>query len=205
VRLRSRARGQSVVEFGILALVFVLMLGGIVEFGLMLNGWVSVTSTTREAARWAATGLKLACTRDDITGQCTDPDGVFEKVLHGQSPPGVPSSQLKIRISYSNSADADTWECPAQPPPPAPPVYMPLTTPFPACVTGPGGPYIPQSFPTTANPPVPVGTTVFVELVADTYEVITPLVRPAFCGFGSVGPCHVKLASRNSMYFEGIR
>ena len=67
MRLRSRARGQSVVEFGILALLFALMMFAIVEFGLLLNGWVSVSSTTREAARWAATGLHVLGSVNPLT------------------------------------------------------------------------------------------------------------------------------------------
>jgi len=178
-----------VIEFGILALLFALMMFAIVEFGLLLNGWVSVSSTTREAARWAATGLRVSQWTDVLGTH----DGIYEKVISGQSPPGVPSRDQTIVITYQSGAS--TWTCTA----------APLGSgSFPQC-NGPGGPYNTYDFPALASPPVPVGATVTVTLLADTYRVITPLVRPIFGCDGSVIDCKVPIKSWNAMYYEGAR
>ena len=54
--LRARERGQSVVEFGIVAILFTLLMFAIVDFGLLLNSWVALSSGTRQVARAATVG-----------------------------------------------------------------------------------------------------------------------------------------------------
>src|SRR6266851_8097817 len=62
-RRRSRrgaqtgAHGQAVVEFGLVALMFALLLMGIVDFAILLNGWLGVSSTSRDMARQLAVGI----------------------------------------------------------------------------------------------------------------------------------------------------
>src|SRR5437588_4204536 len=53
---RSCERGQSVVEFGIVACLFTLLMFAIVDFGLLLNSWVALSSGTRQVARAATVG-----------------------------------------------------------------------------------------------------------------------------------------------------
>jgi hypothetical protein len=55
--LRSRQRGQSIIEFGIIAILFTLIMFAIADFGLLLNNWLSVSSTARLLARDAAVGM----------------------------------------------------------------------------------------------------------------------------------------------------
>src|SRR5215469_4825333 len=55
--MRSRHRGQSVVEFGIIAILFTLLMFAIVDFGLLLNDWLAVSSGARQLARDAAVGM----------------------------------------------------------------------------------------------------------------------------------------------------
>ena len=56
-RLRSRSRGQSIVEFGLVAIIFGLMVSGIFDFGILLNGWLGVSSSSRDLARQLAVGV----------------------------------------------------------------------------------------------------------------------------------------------------
>lgn len=52
---RPRRRvGQSLVEFAILLPVLLIMLSGLIEFGIMLNYYLDLIDAAREAARWAA-------------------------------------------------------------------------------------------------------------------------------------------------------
>jgi len=55
--LRSRQRGQSVVEFGIVAILFTLLMFAVVDFGLLLNSWVAISSGTRQVARATTVGF----------------------------------------------------------------------------------------------------------------------------------------------------
>ena len=53
--LRSR-RGQSLVEFSLVLPVLLIMVFGIIDFGLGLRSYISLTNATREGARFAAVG-----------------------------------------------------------------------------------------------------------------------------------------------------
>src|SRR5262245_17953904 len=183
MRFRSRQQAQSVVEFGILALLFALMMFAIVEFGLLLNGWVSVSSNTREAARWASTGLRVAGS--------PGVDGIYEKVAHGQTPAGVAHTDQQVEVRFETTPDP--WICTA----------TVLTPPYPDCTHGTGPTQAPTLLPSATT--VPIGTQLTVTVRVGHYEVITPLIRPIFgCG-GAIVHCYVPIYSWNSMYYEGPR
>jgi len=49
-----KSRGQSLVEFTVLLPVLLIMISGLIEFGIMLNYYLDVIDAAREAARYAA-------------------------------------------------------------------------------------------------------------------------------------------------------
>lgn len=49
-------RGQSLVEFALLLPVFLLLLLGIIQFGVIFSGYITATSAVREGARVAIVG-----------------------------------------------------------------------------------------------------------------------------------------------------
>jgi len=51
---KRRRRGQSLVEFAMLLPVLLIMLSGVIEFGILLNYYLDLIDAAREAARWAA-------------------------------------------------------------------------------------------------------------------------------------------------------
>lgn len=66
--LRRSARGQSLVEFALVLPVLTILIFGIIDFGMALRSYVSLTNATREGARFAAVG--------NVTGTYpTDCDG----------------------------------------------------------------------------------------------------------------------------------
>lgn len=52
----KRRRGQAIVEFALVLPIFILILVGIMEFGLVFHQYLVVTSASREGARVAALG-----------------------------------------------------------------------------------------------------------------------------------------------------
>jgi Flp pilus assembly protein TadG len=59
LRLRRRARGESgaaLVEFAMVAMVFLLFVFGIVDFARAYQSWVTVQHAAREGARYGVTG-----------------------------------------------------------------------------------------------------------------------------------------------------
>jgi TadE-like protein len=50
---RPRERGQALVEFALAAPVLVLLVAGIVQFGVALNFWLDMHRIANQGARWA--------------------------------------------------------------------------------------------------------------------------------------------------------
>jgi Flp pilus assembly protein TadG len=100
---RRREPAQAVVEFGLLALLFTLLLFAIVDFGLLLNGWVTVSSAAREGARRAAVGIS--------TAKVVDETQRFAPV------PGLSPSEVKVTIAYCPQSGACVYYCSYSGPP----------------------------------------------------------------------------------------
>ncbi len=160
--LRSRQGSQALVEFGIVVVAFVPMLLGMLDLGLMLNGWMTVNAGAREAARAGAAGGYV--------------DTAVFAAARRYTPPGVRSSDLKITADYCDQSGA-------------------------SCTS-----YYSSG---SVNPPAPDPSTVrsgyslTVTVVADTFEVITPLVRPMFGCDGGKPNCPVTLIGKATMRYEG--
>jgi len=52
-KLRKSERGAYMIEFAVAALAFFLLLFGIIEFGWLFNGWISLNAAAREGVRLA--------------------------------------------------------------------------------------------------------------------------------------------------------
>jgi len=60
---RHRARGQSMVEFALVFPLFILLVAGMVDFGIGLYSYMTLVNATREGARLGTTACTaLACT-----------------------------------------------------------------------------------------------------------------------------------------------
>ncbi|RQD73605.1 MAG: hypothetical protein D5R97_09185 [Candidatus Syntrophonatronum acetioxidans] len=67
--MKGNDKGQTLVEFALVLLPLLLILLGIIEFGWLLNGHITITSAAREGARAAAVGGDAAVAVDrHITG-----------------------------------------------------------------------------------------------------------------------------------------
>ncbi|MCK8059964.1 MULTISPECIES: TadE/TadG family type IV pilus assembly protein [unclassified Fusibacter] len=67
--MRSKKKGQSVVEFAILVPVLVLVLIAIIEFGLVFNAYFVLQTSARDAARQLSLGETDANTIAQIEAQ----------------------------------------------------------------------------------------------------------------------------------------
>jgi TadE-like protein len=54
--IRARGRGQAVVEFALVLMLFVTLLFGIFDFGMVMSDWVSATTAASVGARQASVG-----------------------------------------------------------------------------------------------------------------------------------------------------
>jgi TadE-like protein len=56
-----RARGQSLVEFALVFPVLMILVGGIIQFGIIFWGQNTLTQVARDIGRWAATQSSSPC------------------------------------------------------------------------------------------------------------------------------------------------
>ena len=90
---RPRSRGQSLAEFAIVFPVLMLILGGIIQFGVIFWGQNTLTQIARDTGRWAAS--QVTCPTD-VTVTPT------ANAIAGQSSLiGYPSSGLGVSVSMS--------------------------------------------------------------------------------------------------------
>ncbi len=184
--LRPKQRSQAVVEFGIIALLFTLLVFAVIDFGLLLNTWLAVSSGSRDIARSASVGkprtvlqaasLKLNLPSiDPGTKLCCDSTSAVEvKIEYLQTVNGPVYGAAAVGSTYPYPDVDHQGSCP-DPAPPAPPTCHPLADDL-----------------------------VRVTVIAHGAQVITPLVRPFFGCTNGVNPdCHVELHSTTTMRFEG--
>jgi len=178
IRIRSRRRGQAIVEFGLISLLFVGLLFAVVDFGLLLNTWLAVSSGSRELARSALVGKKKDFLEDQtrrLRLPSVSSQG-FNDVCCG------PSDAVELIVTY--------FDCTSLPCDDIDSVLIDPQYPGSTC-SG----FCPR--------PVP-GDYVQVVLKAHGAQVITPLIRPFFgCTNGNNPNCNVTLTSTTMSRFEG--
>jgi hypothetical protein len=198
-RPQPKQPAQALVEFGLVALLFTLLMFAIVDFGLLMNSWLSVTSGARELARSAAVG-KNADSLQVAAGQIT----LFSISTNGFAG-GLccdANSAVEVKVEYIDKT------CSSNPAACAPitasgqiALDYPLThlSTRGSCVTPP--PTIPP-VPSLCHP-MP-DDTVRVTVIAHGAQIITPLVRPFFgCSDGAAPNCNVQLQNSVIMRYEG--
>lgn len=83
----SNKKGQALVEFAIMLPVLILILAGIMEFGIMLNSYLTIQNASREGARYGIMG-------------CNDTDII--QVVHEISP-NLDENRMSIEITPQDS------------------------------------------------------------------------------------------------------
>ena len=71
--------GQALVEFALILPLFLLLVVGIIQFGIGLNYWLDLTHTANQGARYATVNLAPVCTGSP-TSPCTV-NGVSNKTF----------------------------------------------------------------------------------------------------------------------------
>lgn len=224
--MRRRQRGQSVIEFGIIAILFTLIMFAIADFGILLNDWLSVSTHARHLARDAAVGV-FSC--DPNSPPCLQPDMWTEATALALNIPGVGTDQhyttlccsvnsaVVLSVAYFDNCTPGVAGCS----PMTGGALLQLddrygTGPFHGQCTTHGScphPAPPKGPPNCRIAPSPCpGDSVQVTFVAAGAQVITPLVRQVFeinaapnqCpDNSSPSHCYVPLASTVTMRFEG--
>jgi Flp pilus assembly protein TadG len=69
-----RESGQALVEFALIAPLFLLLVVGIIQFGIGLNYWLDLNRIANQGARWAAVDKYPNCNGVPATPGCGVPE-----------------------------------------------------------------------------------------------------------------------------------
>lgn len=68
--LTGHEKAQSLAEFALILPMFLILVFGIIDFGMGLRAYISLSSATREGARYAAVGNAAGTFTSGGSGQC---------------------------------------------------------------------------------------------------------------------------------------
>jgi Flp pilus assembly protein TadG len=96
---RKKERGQAMVEFVLVLPIFLLLVFGIVDFGMGFNAWLTVTNSAREGARLGAVrGTNAQITqRVQDTADTLDLANMTVTVTNAQ---GNPGESVVVDVDY---------------------------------------------------------------------------------------------------------
>ena len=97
--MRGGERGQSLVEFALVLPIFLVLLFAIVDFGMGLNAWISVTNSAREGARLGAVQADAPSIQQRVrdTAASLDQAKLTVSVTNAQ---GTPGESVVVTASY---------------------------------------------------------------------------------------------------------
>lgn len=98
---RSRRRGAALLEFALVATMFLMLLMGMLQFGIYLSTTNSLWNLSREGARFASVQRSDATTVDDNNQKIAD--HVKKPSPDGMLPPNVDSNKLTVTITPSDA------------------------------------------------------------------------------------------------------
>jgi hypothetical protein len=71
---RSHERGQALVEFALILPLFLLIVVGVIQFGVGLNYWLDLNRIANQGARWAVVNKYPGCDGTAGAPGCVDPN-----------------------------------------------------------------------------------------------------------------------------------
>jgi Flp pilus assembly protein TadG len=97
-RIRERQEGQAMVEFALVIPLLLLLIFGIIQFGILFNNYLTLTDAVRVGARQAAVSRDMA-----------DPVAVTKTRLE-RAAAGLDKTKLTITVDpYNPEDDTATW------------------------------------------------------------------------------------------------
>ncbi len=103
VKITSSKRGQAVVETALVLPIVVLILMGIVDFGIMFNNYIVLSNASRECARKAAVGgtdTDIVSLANDLTN--TMDSGKRSITIYPPESYRKKGEQVTITVEYDN-------------------------------------------------------------------------------------------------------
>jgi hypothetical protein len=114
VRARRDEGGQALVEFALIAPLFLMIVVGIIQFGIGLNYWLDMQRIANQGARWAVVNNWPTCPRGSTscTGTnnppFTSPQTLQNYLHHEVITQGLTSTVEDVEICYPDDLSGTT-------------------------------------------------------------------------------------------------
>jgi hypothetical protein len=101
-RIRGRGRdgesGQAMVEFALILLPLLLIVAGIIQFGIAINYWLDMQRIANQGARWAAVNCGQSAINPPAFNPCSPS---LEETLRDQALTQGLSDSVCVQITYA--------------------------------------------------------------------------------------------------------
>jgi len=95
--IMGRGRGQSLVEFALVATVLLILLTGVLDLGRMYMAWVAIQDAAGEGALYAA--MNPRCIRAANGPDCQTPNNAYDRTFIAiRSTPGTPLDPDRVTV-----------------------------------------------------------------------------------------------------------
>lgn len=101
LQTRSRRRGAALLEFALVAAMFLMLLTGMLQFGIYLSTTNSLWNLSREGARYASVQRSDSATVDQNNQKIED--HLKKPAPDGMLPPNVDPSKLTVALTPSDA------------------------------------------------------------------------------------------------------
>jgi hypothetical protein len=107
-RRQDRESGQAMVEFALILFPLLLLVAGIIQFGIGLNYWLDMQRIANQGARWAAVNnWPPDCPAGSTVGDCDGtPNPTLQTSLVNQALTQGLQDGVTVRICYPDGEDA---------------------------------------------------------------------------------------------------
>lgn len=106
-------RGQTIVEFAFVAPMLIVLVLGVVQFGVVFNHYLTITDAARVSARDAASGrfsnITVAAVQQSGRDAASDLDQAQLQVTAVNPTWNVPQSDVTVTVTYPYSIDLLGW------------------------------------------------------------------------------------------------
>ena len=104
---RDRESGQAMVEFALILLPLLLVVSGIIWFGIGLSYWLDMQRAANQGARWAAVNnWPPDCPRDSNVGDCDgSPNPTLQTTIRDEMLTQGLQNASTVEICFPDSGD----------------------------------------------------------------------------------------------------
>jgi len=105
---RDRESGQAMVEFALILIPLLILVVGIIQFGIGLNYWLDMNRLSNQGARWAVVNGWPNCPRTQLT-TCTNatvgPSNSLPTYLKSEATSRGLQSSVVVSVCYPEDGD----------------------------------------------------------------------------------------------------